>query len=1133
MLICCLNAAASTRQRPFARRPQQSRTGDSKNETVQVEGTVDVESLQKYKENSSPESHTNTSDGDEAKADPSNKRRWRPLSDWFASMNQRSILNEEHLRDEKKNETSTTNITKGSSEWPKGRYWPTSSQRAKTKQLHDDDDEEIKETTPPLESSSEEPKEEPPTTPSKSEPPLIQSPSLNLFRDLRDRFRPKQPGTEQLSEPTVSVEGTAEQEERELASQPTPIVSDVDPIQSSEKKVFDAADPKAERAHGPSLSFKLQESLTNAKTFFRQLPWHSQEEYANTTLAPDMKNDNTTVIDDAMDPVESDHEIEPVSAEIPASLQNDELQSPDGDKRDENKNLLSSAAPIFTRLKESATNTTAFVRRKVKERSERKEQGNATRVVVARNSSNPIVVIRNLPWTPEEGKKYSENAAPSPPVRVNPIQFLRGLPWTPQRSSSAETSSKSPESDEQQAVSLPDEKVDTPPESISIEQDESISREEVQAAPSSDDTCLSGTDTAIAGDKIVDETRNQSEDTSQHPKKDGHRALTESLDVGEEEADVMAIEVDDVMSKYLLRQEEESASSDEEDAGDDVAGIQPTNELEVTRLKATDTMDTISATMDTNSDDNSDNGLTEEDTSDSSGTSSLRLDSIIRCVLGSVDAQQKPDEAADTDKEALPSNTTSSTQSEEEPRQSSASPTEESAPATNRTLPPVKEGQQQGDRQREEQPPQQQQQPTVIIMGGGPQDGRSLPADLARRPVPTPSLVLVEALVTILGTAFRIWMISFLAKWWSEEETLRPVQHFVWERLNDKYNRDSVVLQNVLQLPPTGVTEWKWRRYLRRQHRIEGKIAKKQALKPQAFARTVIVLSIDAGMNVPHLEQAVTFILTQHREQAFGSIGGLAKELEVIILVDSPGGAVTNFGLAGAQVRRLTQEAGVTTTVCVDQIAASGGYMIASQADRIFASTFAIVGSIGVIREGINIHDALERHGIKGLVLKAGDSKVPLTMLGSVSKSDLSKAQRTLDLMHGSFKEFVVEGRPVLEESIEDVANGDVYFGEEALEMSLIDRIVTSEEYLLERVQAGDRVMKLHRAHQYVGRRKLFHPLDFLREKGAPLRTTLTRWMASDLESILTRAVAATSVLGAIQFLGQHKFFFGGDFRAR
>jgi ClpP class serine protease len=151
-------------------------------------------------------------------------------------------------------------------------------------------------------------------------------------------------------------------------------------------------------------------------------------------------------------------------------------------------------------------------------------------------------------------------------------------------------------------------------------------------------------------------------------------------------------------------------------------------------------------------------------------------------------------------------------------------------------------------------------------------------------------------------------------------------------------------------------------------------------------------------------------------------------------------------------------------------------------------------------------------------------------MLGKVTNTEMANAQHTLDTMHKAFQQLVARGRPQLEENIDDVCNGDIYFGENAKRLSLVDRIVTSEEYLLERIQAGDRVMKLHRVHQYVvGRRKLIHPLDFLRERSVPLRAACARWLRSDLESTLSGIVAATGVMGAIQFLVQNIIMRGRD----
>ena len=462
---------------------------------------------------------------------------------------------------------------------------------------------------------------------------------------------------------------------------------------------------------------------------------------------------------------------------------------------------------------------------------------------------------------------------------------------------------------------------------------------------------------------------------------------------------------------------------------------------------------------------------------------------------------------------------------------------EEDAPSNTTAAPARKDGVPLPKPRHEPRKPEDQQrylhqpqQPTMIIMGG-PHDGRPMPAGAGRRPPPSSSsLIFAEAIVSIVGAFARIWIISYFAKWWSEEETLRPVQHFVWELLNDKFIKDDTTLQNVLHLPPANVSKRTWRRFLRRQHRAEGKVQKKTVLQPEAFQRTVVVLEIGGELNLPFLENTVTFIIRQHRQQAFGSIGGLAKEVEVVLLVNSPGGGVQEFGLAATQVGRLTQEGGLITTVCVDKVAASGGYMIASQANNLYAAPFAVVGSIGVIREGINIHDALEKHGVKGIVIKAGDEKVPLTMLGTVTKRDIASTQQTLDSMHTAFQELVVRGRPQLEDSVEEVCNGSIYLGETAEGLSLVDRVVTSEEYLLERIEAGDRVMKLHKVHQNIARRKtLFHPLDFLQEKGASLRAACNKWMASDLESTLSRAVAATSAIGVIKALVQYSVRFGGD----
>lgn len=83
---------------------------------------------------------------------------------------------------------------------------------------------------------------------------------------------------------------------------------------------------------------------------------------------------------------------------------------------------------------------------------------------------------------------------------------------------------------------------------------------------------------------------------------------------------------------------------------------------------------------------------------------------------------------------------------------------------------------------------------------------------------------------------------------------------------------------------------------------------------------------------------------------------------------------MSTYGLAAAQLRRLNSndDNNIATTVCVDKYAASGGYMIASQADKLVAAPFATLGSVGVILEGLNFNELARRYGVHPLVLKAG-----------------------------------------------------------------------------------------------------------------------------------------------------------------
>jgi serine protease SohB len=98
----------------------------------------------------------------------------------------------------------------------------------------------------------------------------------------------------------------------------------------------------------------------------------------------------------------------------------------------------------------------------------------------------------------------------------------------------------------------------------------------------------------------------------------------------------------------------------------------------------------------------------------------------------------------------------------------------------------------------------------------------------------------------------------------------------------------------------------------------------------------------------------------------------VARGDQVVVRLDSSGGTVTGYGLGASQLQRL-KNARVALTVCVDEVACSGGYLMACVADQIVAAPFSMLGSIGVIRFNPNVAERLKREGIAVEELTAGN----------------------------------------------------------------------------------------------------------------------------------------------------------------
>ncbi|MCA0901339.1 protease SohB [Microbulbifer agarilyticus] len=208
--------------------------------------------------------------------------------------------------------------------------------------------------------------------------------------------------------------------------------------------------------------------------------------------------------------------------------------------------------------------------------------------------------------------------------------------------------------------------------------------------------------------------------------------------------------------------------------------------------------------------------------------------------------------------------------------------------------------------------------------------------------------------------------------------------------------------------------------------------------------------------------------LSNLREEITAILQVAGKEDEVVVCLESPGGMVANYGLAASQLARV-RSAGVKLTIVVDKVAASGGYMMACVADRILAAPFAMLGSIGVVAQLPNFHRLLQRNDVDFELFTAGEYKRTVTMFGENTPEGKEKFQSDLEEIHTLFQHFVHEYRPQLD--IAKVATGEVWFGQRALDLALVDELKTSDEYLTSRAANADLYQVEYKERQNIAKK--------------------------------------------------------------
>jgi len=177
----------------------------------------------------------------------------------------------------------------------------------------------------------------------------------------------------------------------------------------------------------------------------------------------------------------------------------------------------------------------------------------------------------------------------------------------------------------------------------------------------------------------------------------------------------------------------------------------------------------------------------------------------------------------------------------------------------------------------------------------------------------------------------------------------------------------------------------------------------------------------------------------------------------VILRINSPGGTPVQAGYIYDEILRLREKYPETVLYAVvSDMAASGGYYVASAADEIYASNSSIVGSIGVRMDSFGVVDAMEKLGIESRTLTAGENKALLDPFTPVNEKAMVHLQTMIDEIHLQFIDAVKKGRGDRLKEFDDLFTGLIWTGQEALEFGLVDNIGSASYVAREVIGAED-----------------------------------------------------------------------------
>ncbi len=351
-------------------------------------------------------------------------------------------------------------------------------------------------------------------------------------------------------------------------------------------------------------------------------------------------------------------------------------------------------------------------------------------------------------------------------------------------------------------------------------------------------------------------------------------------------------------------------------------------------------------------------------------------------------------------------------------------------------------------------------------------------------------------LKTVTFVAAVIAILLTIAALTSKKRKSGPGGRLAIGKINEQLEQMSEALSMALLDPAARKEEQKRKKAADKAERKADKAAAKKASRRRGKGETLVVdppsrrvflLDFDGDIRASTVDSL--------RREISAVITTATPEDEVVIRLESGGGMVTGYGLGASQLDRLRDHK-IPLTVCVDKVAASGGYMMACVADKLVAAPFAVVGSIGVVAQIPNFHRLLKELNIDFELLTAGKFKRTLTVFGENTDEARAKFLEDIERIHDQFKRYVGSRRTGLD--IDAVATGEIWSGQDAVDLKLIDELSTSDEYLMAACKEADVL------HVSFKQRK-----SLMEKIGVGVEATVDRFMVRWLSRLMKRPLSS------------------------